>query len=127
MKTWKEQSYGTMIIFKLVLNILNVMKRTASIYTCVWPSLTKKFLYEIISNYFNSKYLENLFECLLNYIIDKQWMNCIHVNEKGHSWMNFIHDDDNDIGHDVGNGVDDDVNELLWDVIYDNNYIQCQL
>jgi hypothetical protein len=40
-------------------------------------------------------------------------MNCIHVNEKGHSWMNFIHDDDNDIGHDVGNCVDDDVSELL--------------
>lgn len=40
-------------------------------------------------------------------------MNCIHVNEKRHSWMNFIHD--------VGNGVDDDVNELLWGVMCDNN------
>jgi hypothetical protein len=49
------------------------------------------------------------------------------MNENRHSWMNFIHDDDNDIGHDVGNGFDDDVIELLWDVVCDNNYIQCQL
>jgi hypothetical protein len=56
-------------------------------------------------------------------------MNELHPYEKGHSWMNFSHDDGSDIGHDIGNGIDDDVgndvSELLWDVICDNNYIQC--
>jgi hypothetical protein len=39
--------------------------------------------------------------------------------------MNFIHDDDNDIGNDVDDDVGNDVSGLLWDVICDNNYIQC--
>lgn len=44
-----------------------------------------------------------------------------------HSWMNFIHGNVGDnaninVGHDFDDDGGDDVNELLWEIIYDNTF-----